>query len=423
MRSGKTEMIDFVENLFFILIETICCCLYFQTFSKFRFTKKIQILQFIGLTGCMTAVIYLFATIPFWKMPTVWFLFAVSMYGMFQMKFFEALGMGALYYALLLVVDVLAYACNDILQFRMGGETKVYGWKAWLIALLGKMFLFIIILFVRRIFGKSAVETLSKREWIKFLVFPIFTIFMITWMLVVVQSSQAGPGKIPIVLAFSLVGLNVFIYGLLYDILQKEVRTREYMVSMAKAEGKIQLYQKQTAFIHDYQNQMQCVRTLLMKKNYKEAEQYLEQMCNVGADVWNVIDTNHMIVNAVLNAKYQEAQESGIGVTIKINDLSGWRMAYNDVTILLANLLDNAIEACKLCKDKKHIWFKCVQEPGKIILSVKNTYCEMNRKKKEGLHGIGLKNVEHVITSYGGTYSIKKIQGKFIVTILFWMEE
>lgn len=93
------------------------------------------------------------------------------------------------------------------------------------------------------------------------------------------------------------------------------------------------------------------------------------------------------------------------------------------MTILLANLLDNAIEACKLCEDKKHIWFKCVQESGKIILSVKNTYCEMNRKKKEGLHGIGLKNVEHVITSYGGNYSIKKIQGKFIVTILFWMEE
>ena len=32
----------------------------------------------------------------------------------------------------------------------------------------------------------------------------------------------------------------------------------------------------------------------------------------------------------------------------------------------------------------------------------------MNRKKKEGLHGIGLKNVEQVITSYGGNYSIKK---------------
>ena len=171
-------------------------------------------------------------------------------------------------------------------------------------------------------------------------------------------------------------------------------------------------------------------KQILINENWysipSKLEEKLEKAENEkepGADVWNVIDTNHMIVNAVLNAKYQEAQESGIGVTIKINDLSGWRMAYNDVTILLANLLDNAIEACKLCEDKKHIWFKCVQESGKIILSVKNTYCEMNRKKKEGLHGIGLKNVEHVITSYGGNYSIKKIQGKFIVTILFWMEE
>lgn len=45
---------------------------------------------------------------------------------------------------------------------------------------------------------------------------------------------------------------------------------------------------------------------------------------------------------------------------------------------------------------------------GKNYFIRKNTYCEMNRKKKEGLHGIGLKNVEHVITSYGGNYSIKK---------------
>lgn len=120
-------------------------------------------------------------------------------------------------------------------------------------------------------FGKTNIREIGSRNTLEERMDKVSGIsdihhFMIAWMLVVVQSSQAGSGKIPIVLAFSLVGLNVFIYGLLYDILQKEVRTREYMVSMAKAEGKIQLYQKQTAFIHDYQNQMQCVRTLLMKK-------------------------------------------------------------------------------------------------------------------------------------------------------------
>ena len=41
----------------------------------------------------------------------------------------------------------------------------------------------------------------------------------------------------------------------------------------------------------------------------------------------------------------------------------------------------------------------------------------MNRKKKEGLHGIGLKNVEHVITSYGGNY--RRFLSFFIDTFLF----
>ena len=133
--------------------------------------------------------------------------------------------------------------------------------------------------------------------------------------------------------------------------------------------------------------------------------------------------TGNRTVDAVLGFEKAVAREKKIEVEESISIPREMEVADSVLCGILGNALDNAIEACKLCEDKKHIWFKCVQESGKIILSVKNTYCEMNRKKKEGLHGIGLKNVEHVITSYGGTYSIKKIQGKFIVTILFWMEE
>ena len=197
------------------------------------------------------------------------------------------------------------------------------------------------------------------------------------------------------------------------------------MVSMAKAEGKIQLYQKQTAFIHDYQNQMQCVRTLLMKKNYKEAEQYLEQMCNVGADVWNVIDTNHMIVNAVLNAKYQEAQESGIGVTIKINDLSGWRMAYNDVTILLANLLDNAIEACRSTAGfDKHLSLSLTTSKGFLSILVRNTkdpqtvFNHSTTKKNSVHHGLGLSIIEDICRKYDGSWQWNDCGNTFESVIL-----
>ena len=137
-----------------------------------------------------------------------------------------------------------------------------------------------------------------------------------------------------------------------------------------------------------------------------------------------LLSFNLKLMSGFLYSEYAKATNQNIQLSFDIKNYNIHTIVPEYVlTLLIGILFDNAIEACKLCEDKKHIWFKCVQESGKIILSVKNTYCDMNRIKKEGLHGIGLKNVEHVITSYGGTYSIKKIQGKFIVTILFWMEE
>ena len=168
---------------------------------------------------------------------------------------------------------------------------------------------------------------------------------------------------------------------------------------------------------------LQTVQTLLRTDDCENAEKLIHDTLDTfQRDRFHPYCEDNLIL-AILESKRMLAEQSGIHVDYKIFLPDKSVIQPSDLSSVLFNILDNAIEACKLCEDKKHIWFKCVQESGKIILSVKNTYCEMNRKKKEGLHGIGLKNVEHVITSYGGNYSIKKIQGKFIVTILFWMEE
>ncbi len=64
-------------------------------------------------------------------------------------------------------------------------------------------------------------------------------------------------------------------------------------------------------------------------------------------------------------------------MTFAINDLSKLTMAEEDLVTLLANLLDNAIEACeKLDAEntalRKNIHFKMVLEEGQLILSVRN---------------------------------------------------
>lgn len=83
------------------------------------------------------------------------------------------------------------------------------------------------------------------------------------------------------------------------------------------------------------------------------------------------ICTNNVIVDAVLNTKYQEIRDKGIVFVFKINDLSSLNISDEDVVVIMSNLLNNAIEACEKCRGDKIIKLKIVIEDNNAIISVK----------------------------------------------------
>ena len=72
------------------------------------------------------------------------------------------------------------------------------------------------------------------------------------------------------------------------------------------------------------------------------------------------------------------------------------------------NLLNNAIEACEKCSEKKVMKMKLVKEKDSIVISVKNTYdgklnikdgeIQTSKKYEIDEHGVGIKNIIEVIT-------------------------
>lgn len=77
---------------------------------------------------------------------------------------------------------------------------------------------------------------------------------------------------------------------------------------------------------------------------------YLEKMQEENLKLSDSIDTNHALINAILNSKYQEAKNKGITFVIKINDLSNIFISDEDIVVILYNLLNNAFEACEKCE-------------------------------------------------------------------------
>lgn len=142
----------------------------------------------------------------------------------------------------------------------------------------------------------------------------------------------------------------------------------------------------------------------------------------------DAINTNNVIVNAILNTKYQEANAKGIVFVFRVNDLSELRLNDEDVVTILANLLNNAIEACETCEDQKVIKFKFVKEDDKIIIAVKNTFNydviyengEIKSTKISSVneHGVGIKNVLRIIEKYGGSYVIEDRNKEFFFSII-----
>ena len=158
--------------------------------------------------------------------------------------------------------------------------------------------------------------------------------------------------------------------------------------------------EKQRRKTHEYKNQILCIDALVENKSYTELEKYVRKISGGLNKELDVINTNHALINAIINTKYQEAVNKDILFVVRIGDLSDLGMRDEDIVIILSNLLDNAIEACETC-DKRIIRLKFVKGDGNIVISVKNTFqgtilCrngEIATTKKDALeHGIGIRN-------------------------------
>ena len=216
---------------------------------------------------------------------------------------------------------------------------------------------------------------------------------------------------------------------------RREVAACENRIYKLKVSNQIGMYRsisenfnKQNKKTHEYKNQIMCISALIKKKNYQELEKYVNEISGRLDKELDFICTNNVIVDAILNSKYQEIRGKKIVFVLKINDLANLFIRDEDIVIILANLLNNAIEACEKCENKKIIKLKFIHEDNSVVISVKNTHrnvinyvdneIQTSKKEETGEHGVGIKNIIEIIEKYEGSYVIQSDDKEFYFSIL-----
>ena len=429
-------MFKLMQSVLLVFIEIMCCKIFYETFGKIRYKGWINMIQFVLLLGSISFLSFSFSEYFVIRQISGILLFSVFMLWHVKISLKKSFVLAVLFDALLLAMDYLIYLiCR---WFSLGGKSlgQQYEFGLVLASLLAKVILFFIILIIRKQFGKKSMEVMRDTEWLRFLFFPVFTIAAISAMMSVFGYVQTvEQANLLAVIAFGMVGMNIVVFYLINDIVEREMKMHENKVFQIQAKNQLEMYQSisenydtQKRKTHEFKNQILCIESLLDKKQYSKLEEYVKKIygsLNNGPDV---INTNNVIVNAILNTKYQEAEAKGIVFVFQVSDLSGLKIRDEDVVTILTNLLNNAIEACEACEDKKIIKFKFIKEDDMIIIAVKNTFIydivyengEIKSTKTSSVteHGIGIKNIVKSIEKYDGEYIIEDKNKEFLFSII-----
>lgn len=178
---------------------------------------------------------------------------------------------------------------------------------------------------------------------------------------------------------------------------------------------------------HDMINHLDSVYGMLENNEIEEAKHYLESISKKLNRVEAVINTGNSVIDVIYNAKASLAKSNHIVCRNNIVVPPRLNIDSVDLSVILSNLLDNAIEASLKLEDDRMIESHIHIYKGNLFISVKNNYngeiisshaVYLTTKKDSHEHGIGLKNVQHVVTKYNGTQNVEHDDHTFTVSIM-----
>lgn len=159
---------------------------------------------------------------------------------------------------------------------------------------------------------------------------------------------------------------------------------------------------------HDLRNHMSIILSLLESQSEKEIRKYINELNIETSKLEGVVYTNNLILDCLLDSKINYAKKQNITVNLDIHFKQPLSMYELDIVTLMSNLLDNAIESCERISNDRWIDIYLKTENNKFIIKIKNPTdgnlgtSIFKTRKKSGIHGIGLLQIDKIVTKYNG---------------------
>lgn len=273
-----------------------------------------------------------------------------------------------------------------------------------------------------------------KIYWAAIVLVPVSSMYVISLLYKVGSLSTVEL----VIAAVAILGVD-YIIILLYDALagayQQSLRQslleqqNKYYASQLKSMS--EAYNTIRSVKHDISKSLNAIRYLASKNECSKIMDYVDSVNSAPGFNVKYVDTGNGVIDGILNYKRQEAADAGIRMECSVAVMAEMQLDAFDISILLGNLLDNALTAAKAFGDAGYVSVDMKQTMTKLTIRIENPYGHelvynhrhqlVSTKPDSKEHGIGLENVMRIVKKYEGQMDIYMEDSifKVIVNIYF----
>lgn len=413
-------------------LETALCFYFFTSFERRKFSVKTSaaILGVISLVYGMAVAVF-----DINKIQLILFSFIFTLIISFccRFKWYNAIFMTLIFSGIsalseLLVMQTTVYIGQA--NFNTVNE-NIYAYICGMLS--SKIITYIIILIIRKRNHKSF-QSIGGMRFLGLLTLPFSTVvlsmvFPYMMLRYISDDLMKFLSLVPLVL---LIVSNITIFSIVdaqYELIsaREKLEASEMLLTAQKQyyEDIFRSQQEIRKTRHDLKNvfiallgQLNSSDILRCREIIQNKLDELEQSVDLSSDVDNMVD-------AIIHSKVNDAQKSGVNLNVRKNIDRPVNIESLDLSVLIANILDNAIEATRMAEDKRQIDFSMFTENDSlIILSCNptiNNFSDVNfstTKKDKAHHGFGTLSIQSVAKKYNGDYILRYENYQAYVTVI-----
>lgn len=244
----------------------------------------------------------------------------------------------------------------------------------------------------------------------------------------VFDSGAWGNGMFYVIMGVA--GVFLFAAGYFYGSHLADKRIYRYQNDLIEkhCEEVENMYRQTRGWRHDYHNHIQTMKAYLAMNRLSELEEYFNELDRDLLEVDTVLKSGNVKVDAVLNSKLSLAKSRGIKIHAKAKVPENLRISEVDVSLVIGNLMDNAMEACMKVEDAQKRFIRVYLDvlKGQLYIYVMNSVG--GRLKKEGSrylstkrgagHGFGLMRLDRVVQKYQGYLHCEDETDVFVAEVM-----